>query len=83
MYTARERHLQKRREWNAAHSDARAAYRRSHLDRTKAERYRRGADRREEETGHRSHPTSRTRTPEQRERHIERMRRWHEENGTK
>lgn len=75
-FVVRERHLLKRREWNAKNVDARREYRRTAVDSTKAERNRRAADQRELETGRRSHLSSRMSGPER----LERQRRWRDEN---
>lgn len=76
VFTSRERHLQKRREWNAKNADKRAAYRRTYADPNKAQRNKRAADRREAETGRRSHTSSRASTPQRQER----QRKWRDEN---
>lgn len=79
-FQSRERHLQRRREWNARNAGKRAEYRRTHGDPTKAERNTRAADNREARTGYRSAVSSRTRTPEQQARKAEYMKTWNDEN---
>lgn len=71
-FYSRERHLAWRREWNFKNKEKRAAYRRKHNDSTKPERNARQADRREQQTGRRSHPNSRVSTPER----LARQREW-------